>query len=84
MKILRFFQFNYNYALNLYYKSTYIVIYVNDLQIIGRKLELINYLNLDSGSQFKITNFSSTLYYLVMKITKTKYRITITQNMYIN
>lgn len=66
MKELGFFQSYYNHALYLNYDGSYVAVYVDDLQIVGLDLNLIEKLKTDLASQFKMTHLGPTAYYLGM------------------
>lgn len=81
---LRFFQFYYDHTFYLDYKGTYIVVYVDDLQIIGPNLDFINHLKSDLTSHFKMINFGLTFYYFRKKFTQNNDTIIVEQIVYIN
>lgn len=75
---LVFFYSHYDYALYLDYKSTYIIVYINNLQIIGPNLDLINCLKSNLASRFKMTDFGSTSHFFGIKVMQNDSTITIT------
>lgn len=84
MKIFGFFQSRYDYVLYLNYEGTYVAVYVDDLQIEGLDLKLIEKLKADLASQFKMTDLGPTAYYLEMEVRRTDDSITVTQMVYID
>lgn len=84
MKELGFFQSHYDHALYLNYEGTYVAVYVDDLQIVGPDLKIIEKLKADLASRFKMTDLGPTAHYLGMEVTRTDTSITITQTVYID
>ena len=84
IKELGLFQSHYDHALYLDHIGTYVAVYVDDLQIVGPDLKLINRLKTDLASRFKMTDFGSTSHYLGMEVMQNKNTITVTQTMYID
>ena len=84
MKELGFFQSHYDHALYLNYEGTYVAVYVDDLQIVGPDLKLIEKLKADLASRFKMTDLGPTAHYLGMEVTRTDTSITVTQTVYID
>ncbi len=84
IKELGLFQSHYDHALYLDHNGTYVAVYVDDLQIVGPDLNLINRLKTDLASRFKMTDFGPTSHYLGMEVMQNKNTITVTQTMYID
>ncbi len=84
MKELRFFQSHYDHTLYLDHNDTYIAVYVDDLQIVGPNLNLINRLKANLASRFKMTDLGPTSHYLEMEVMRNNSTITVTQTMYID
>lgn len=59
-------------------------VYVDDLQIFGLDLQLINRLKTDLASRFKMTDLGPTSHYLGMEVMKKDNTITVTQTVYID
>ncbi len=72
MKELGFFQSHYDHALYLDHNGTYFAVYVDDLQIVGPDLNLINRLKTDLASRFKMTDLGPTSHYLGMRVGATQ------------
>ncbi len=83
MRALGFYQSQYDTALFLDRKNTYVAIYVNDLQIIGPSLKVIEELKTCMAQSFKMTDPGSTSHYLGMEIHMSEGAVTITQKTYI-
>ena len=84
MKELRFFQSHYDHALSLDHNGTYVAIFVDDLQIVGPDLNLINRLKANLASRLKMTDLGSTSHYLGMEVMRNNNTITVTQTVYID
>ena len=84
MKELGFFQFLYDSAFYFNGQGTYVIVYVDDLHMIGLDFSLINKLKEQLMSKFKITNLGPTAHYLGMKVFRKEDTITVTQMVYID
>lgn len=84
MQNLGFFQFYYDSAFYLNYNGNYLVVYVDNLHIVGPDLSFIVKLKKQLASKFKTTDLGPTFYYLGMEILHENDTITITQTVYIN
>lgn len=84
MKELGFFQFHYNHSLYLNYEGTYVAVFVDNLQIVGPNLKLIEKLKADLASRFKMTDLGPIAHYLGVEDTRTDTSITVTQTVYID
>lgn len=84
MKELGFFQSHYDHALYLDHNGTYVAVYVDDLQIVGPDLNLINQLKTDLASRFKMTDLGPSSHYLGMEVMRNNNTITVTQPVYID
>lgn len=84
IKQLKAFLYHNNHAFYLDYHGTYVVVYVNDLQIVGPGLDYINCLKTKLASPFKITDFGRISCYLKTEIGRRNDIITVLSTVYIN
>lgn len=66
-----------------YNKSIFILVYIDNLLIIGKNLNIINNLKNNLSKRFCIANFRLISYYLGMFITQTKNFINLDQKSYL-
>ena len=83
MLALGFFQSQYDSALFLNGKGTYVAIYVDDLQIIGPDLAVIENLKTSLSQRFKMTDLGPTSHYLGMEVNISAGEVVITQKTYV-
>lgn len=84
MKKLGFFRSLYNSVLYFNSQKTYVIVYINNLHIVGPNLSLINELKIQLVSKFKIINLDSIPHYLGIKGSWEDDTITVMQMVYIN
>lgn len=84
MQELEIFQSHYDYALYPDHNSTYIAVYVDDLQIVDPNLNLINRFKTDLALRFKMTELGSPSHYFGIKLMQNNNTITITETVYMN
>lgn len=80
---LGFYQSQYNNALFLNKNGTYVAIYINNFQIIGSGLIVIENLKTSLSQRFKIRDLGPTSHYLNIKVNTSAGKIVITQKTYI-
>ena len=83
MLALGFFQSQYDSALFLNGKGTYVAIYVDELQIIGPDLAVIENLKTSLSQRFKMTDFGLTSHYLGIEVNISAGELVITQKTYV-
>lgn len=84
MQKLGFVQSHYDSVLYLNNNGTYVVVYVDDLYIVGPDLSLIVWLKKELVTKFKITDLGPTSHYLGIEVLRKEDTITVTQTVYIN
>ncbi len=84
MKKLGFFQFLYDIVFYINSQGTYVAVYVDDLQIVGFDLSLINKLKMQLVSKFKTTDQGLTAHYLGMEVVRVYSTITVTETVNID
>ena len=84
IKKLGFFQSHYNHAFYLDYNGTYVVVYVDDLQIVGPNFYCINCFKINLALRLKIIDLGPTFYDLGMKVVQENDTITVIQTVFIN
>ncbi len=77
MRALGFYQSQYDTALFLDGKGIYVAIYVDDLQIIGPSLKVIEELKTRLAQRFKMTDLRPNSHYLGMEVQMSKGAVTI-------
>ncbi len=83
MRALGFYQSQYDIDLFLDGKGIYVAIYVDDLQIIGPSLKVIEELKTRLAQRFKMTDLGPTSHYLGMEVHISEGAVTITQKTYV-
>ena len=84
MKKLGFFPSLFNIAFYFNGQSTYFAVYIDNLQILGPDLSLINKPKLQLASKFKTSDLSIKAHYLGIRVSREKDTITVTQTVYID
>lgn len=77
MLALGFYQSQYDSALFLDGKGTYVTIYVDDLQIVGLDLTVIEDLKTRLCQRFKMTDLGPTSHYLGMEVHMAEDEVTV-------
>ena len=80
---LGFYQSQYNSALFLNKKGTYVAIYIDNFQIIGPDLTIIKNLKTSLFQKFKMIYLSPISYYISMEVNIFVGKVIITQNTYV-
>ncbi len=84
MKELGFFHSHYDHTLYLDHNGIYFAVYVDDLQMVGPDLNLINRLKTDLALRFKTIDLGPTSHYLGIEVMQNNNTITLTQTVYID
>ncbi len=82
MRALGFYRSQYDTALFLDGKSIYVAIYVNDFQIIGPSLKVIEELKIRLAQYFKMADLEPSSHYLGIEVDMSEGAVTITQKTY--
>ena len=83
MLALGFYQLQYDNALFLNGEGTYVAIYVDDLQIVGPDLSIIENLKTSLSQRFKMTDLGPTSNYLGIEVNLSEGEVIITQKTYV-